>query len=72
METDKIFFILENFENDQDEDNLLEELKKIYEEEIIWSFQGPEIKNKNNEEINKNSNFQLDVKKINNKNQVIF
>jgi len=42
METGRIFEILDNFEDDWDENNLLEELKKIYEEEIKCSFQGPD------------------------------
>lgn len=51
METQRIFEILDNFEEDLDENLLLEELKKIYEEEIKCSFQGPE---KNNENIEPN------------------
>jgi len=45
MESERIFEILDNFEEDLDENYLLEELKKIYEEEIKCSFQGPERNN---------------------------
>lgn len=45
METEKIFEILDNFEEDKDEHHLLEELKKIYVEEIKCSFQGPDKEN---------------------------
>jgi hypothetical protein len=44
MESKKIFEILFDFEKDKNESILLEELKKIYEEEIKCSFDSPDTK----------------------------
>ncbi len=56
METDRIFEILYSFEDDLNENKLLEELKRIYEEEIKCSFQGPDkCNNENDNHKNKNN-----------------
>ena len=47
MESEKIFEILFNFEQDKNEFILLEELKKIYAEEIKCSFEAPNENQKN-------------------------
>ena len=47
MESEKIFEILYNFEEDKNELVLLEELKKIYAEEIKCSFEAPDDERKN-------------------------
>ena len=57
-ESEKIFEILYNFEEDKNEFVLLEELKKIYAEEIKCSFEAPD-ENEINESTNKKKVFFL-------------
>jgi hypothetical protein len=58
MESKKIFEILFDFEKDKNESILLEELKKIYEEEIKCSFDSPDTKKKSYKKV-KNFNKKI-------------